>query len=229
MTSSQENGQAPVAAVDLGSNSFHLIIGRVLGEQLTVIDRLRDPVRLAAGVDEEGNLEDKAVERMLASLGRFRERLGNIPEKRVRAVGTDTFRRIRSPKDVLSRASTALGVSIEVLAGAEEARLIYLGVANEEPAVDGRRLVLDVGGGSTECILGKRFTPLFKDSLSMGCVVYTRRFFDDGRFTRKAFRKAEVAAKLEFEPMQRRYQEASWEECIGSSGTVNAIAEITHA
>ena len=202
--SGSANGNSHVAAVDLGSNSFHLIIARVLGDQVTVLDRLREPVRIADGLDPDGNLGDKALERVLASLKRFRERLVHLPPKRVRAVGTDTFRRVKSPKDVLARASAALGVPIEVLPGGEEARLIYLGVAHEEPAIDGRRLVIDIGGGSTECILGKRFSPLLKDSLSMGCVNFTQRFFEDGRFTRKAFRKAEIAASLEFESMQRR-------------------------
>ncbi len=220
------NGNSPVAAVDLGSNSFHLIIARVLGDQLTVIDRLREPVRLAADLDADGNLDEKALERMLASLKRFRERLVDLPAKRVRAVGTDTFRRVTHPKDLLARASAALGVPIEVLPGGEEARLIYLGVAHEEPATDGRRLVIDIGGGSTECIVGKRFAPLLKDSLSMGCVNFTQRFFGDGRFTRKAFRKAEIAAALEFEPLQRRYQEAGWEDCIGASGSINAVSDI---
>jgi exopolyphosphatase / guanosine-5'-triphosphate,3'-diphosphate pyrophosphatase len=226
MPGSQADGQATVAAVDLGSNSFHLLIARVLADQVTVLDRLREPVRLAAGLDSDGNLGEKALERMLAGLGRFRERLVDLPPKRVRAVGTDTFRRVKQPKDLLARASSALGFPIEVLPGGEEARLIYLGVAHEEPAIDGRRLVIDIGGGSTECILGKRFSPHLKDSLSMGCVNFTQRFFDGGRFTRKAFRKAEVAAALEFEPLQRRYQEAGWEDCIGSSGTINAISDV---
>ncbi len=223
------NGSSPIAAVDLGSNCFHLLIARVLSDQVTVLDRLRDPVRIAAGLDRDGVLDEKTFEAMLASLKRFRERLVDLPAKRVRAVGTDTFRRVKQPKDVLSRASSALGVPIEILPGGEEARLIYLGVAHEEPAIDGRRLVLDIGGGSTECILGKRFAPLLKDSLAMGCVSFTRRFFDDGRFTRKAFRKAEIAASLEFEPMQRRYQDAGWEECVGASGTISAIAEIARS
>jgi exopolyphosphatase/guanosine-5'-triphosphate,3'-diphosphate pyrophosphatase len=215
-----------VAAVDLGSNSFHLLIARVLDGHVTVLDRLREPVRMAAGLDDQGNLSERALERMLAGLARFRERLVNLPPKSVRAVGTDTFRRVKQPKDLLVRASAALGVSIEVLPGGEEARLIYLGVAQEEPAIDGRRLVIDIGGGSTECILGKRTTPLLKDSLSMGCVNFTERFFDEERFTRKAFRKAEVAAALEFESLQRRYQEAGWEDCVGSSGTINAISDV---
>ena len=208
--SGSSNGQQPVAAVDLGSNSFHLLIARVLGDQLTVLDRLREPVRLAAGLDAEGVLSAEALERMLVSLKRFRERLKVLPETRVRAVGTDTFRKVKQPRDLLARASTALGTPIEVLPGGEEARLIYLGVAHEEPAIAGRRLVIDVGGGSTECIVGKRFAPLLKDSLAMGCVVFTRRYFPDGELTRKAFRKAEIAAALEFEPLQRRYQEAGW-------------------
>src|ERR1051326_2760976 len=129
------NGHTPVAAVDLGSNSFHLIIGRVLGDQLTVLDRLRDPVRLAADLDDEGTLAEHALERMIPSLRRFRERLGDTPAKSVRAVATDTFRRVRQPKDLLARASSALGFPIEVLSGGEEARPIYLGVAHEGPAV----------------------------------------------------------------------------------------------
>jgi exopolyphosphatase/guanosine-5'-triphosphate,3'-diphosphate pyrophosphatase len=132
---------------------------------------------------------------------------------------------VKQPKDLLARASTALGVPIEVLPGGEEARLIFLGVAHEEQTIEGRRLVVDVGGGSTECILGKRSTPLLKDSLAMGCVSFTRRFFADG-FTRKAFRKAEIAAALEFEPLQHRYQDAGWEECVGASGTLNAIHDV---
>jgi exopolyphosphatase/guanosine-5'-triphosphate,3'-diphosphate pyrophosphatase len=220
------NGSSTFAAVDLGSNSFHLLIARVLGDQVAVLDRLREPVRLAADLDADGNLGERALERMLAGLERFRERLVDLPPRRVRAVGTDTFRRVKQPKDLLGRASSVLGFPIEVLPGGEEARLIYLGVAHEEPAIDGRRLVLDIGGGSTECILGKRFSPLLKDSLAMGCVNFTRRFFEDGRFTRKAFRKAEVAAALEFEPLQRRYQEAGWEDCVGSSGTINAVSDV---
>jgi exopolyphosphatase/guanosine-5'-triphosphate,3'-diphosphate pyrophosphatase len=223
------NGQAPLAAVDLGSNSFHLLIARVLGDQVTVLDRLREPVRLAADLDADGVLAERALERLFTALQRFRERLAALEPERVRAVGTDTFRRVRAPKDLLARASAALGVPIEVLPGGEEARLIYLGVAHGEPAIDGRRLVLDIGGGSTECILGKRFAPLLKDSLSMGCVNFTQRFFDDGRYTRKAFRKAEVAASLEFEPLSRRYQEAGWEECVGSSGTFQALGELLAA
>jgi exopolyphosphatase/guanosine-5'-triphosphate,3'-diphosphate pyrophosphatase len=227
--SGSTNGNAPLAAVDLGSNSFHLLIAREMGGHLAVIDRLRDPVRLAAGLDGDGVLEEKAQERLFAALKRFRQRLGEIDPERVRAVGTDTFRRVKQPKDLLARASAALGFPIEVLPGGEEARLIWLGVAHEEPAIEGRRLVIDIGGGSTECILGKRFTPLVKDSLAMGCVNYTRRFFAEGELTRKAFKKAEIAASLELETLQRRYRESGWEECVGASGTMTAVAELVQA
>jgi len=217
---------SPVAAVDLGSNSFHLLIARVLGDQVTVLDRLRETVRLAADLDENGALSEAALERMFTTLKRFRQRLVDLPAKRVRAVGTDTFRRVQQPKDLLPRASAALGIPIEVLAGGEEARLIYLGVAHEEAPIEGRRLVIDVGGGSTECILGKGLTPHLKDSLSMGCVNFTQRFFAEGRFTRKAFRKAEIAAALELEPLERRYRDSGWEDCVGTSGTLNAVCDI---
>ena len=219
------NGDQPVAAVDLGSNSFHAIIARELGNQVAVLDRLRDPVRLAAGLDGDGKLDDAAIERMSAALAKFRERLREIPPERVRAIGTDTFRRVRAPKDLLLRASDTLGFTIEVLSGTEEARLIYLGVSHEEPEIAGKRLVVDIGGGSTECILGRNFSPIFADSLRMGCVGYTQRFFGDGKLSRKAFRKAEIAARIELETMERRYRRSGWQDCVGSSGTIVAISE----
>ena len=216
----------PVAAVDLGSNSFHMVIGRVLGDQLSILDRLRDPVRMAAGLDGDGKLDDKTLERILASLGRFRQRLAGIEEPRIRAIGTNAFRRARAPRDLLQQASAALGSPIEVLAGAEEARLIYLGVAHDQPHIEGRRLVVDIGGGSTECILGEGFQPIFKDSLYMGCVSFSLRYFKKGVLTRKAFRRAETAAKVELEGIQRRFVQRGWQQCVGSSGTINAIGAI---
>jgi len=133
---------------------------------------------------------------------------------------------VKQPRDLIARASAALGIPIDVLPGGEEARLIYLGVAHEEPAIEGKRLVIDIGGGSTECILGQHMAPLLKDSLSMGCVNFTRRFFAEGRFTRKAFRRAEIAAGLEFESLQQVYRDAGWQEVVGTSGTLNAACDI---
>jgi len=219
------NEVEPVAAVDLGSNSFHMVVGRVLGGQLSLIDRLRDPVRLAAGLDADGRIAEETIEAMLASLQRFRERLAGIPVGRVRAIGTNTFRKARLPRDLLRRASDALGYPIEVLPGPEEARLIYLGVCHEQAHTEGRRLVVDIGGGSTECILGRGFTPIFTDSLSMGCVSYSLRFFD-GELYRKAFQRAEIAARLELETIERRFRGIGWTDAVGSSGTISAISTI---
>jgi len=226
----EENGKGsePVAAVDLGSNSFHLIIGRDIGGQLSVLDRLRDPVRMAAGLDDSGRLSEETVERMLESLGRFAQRLRGIPKWRKRAIGTNAFRNAKKPRDLLARTSEALEIPIEVLSGVEEARLIYLGVAHGQPEIDGSRLVVDIGGGSTECILGEGFKPRFLDSFDMGCVSYSREFFPQGELTKKGFRKAEVAAKLELGTVVRRFREAGWSACVGSSGTINSIATILH-
>jgi len=221
-----EDGAAPVAALDLGSNSFHLIIARVIGGQLGVVDKLRDPVRMAAGLDKNNQISEEALGRVLESLGRFRQYLHDIPDERVRAIGTNAFRKAKNSNRVLEQASDALGYPIEVLSGAEEARLIYLGVAHDRPRSDGGRLVIDIGGGSTECILGRGFATIFTDSLHMGCVSFSRRFFPEGKLSRRAFRKAEIAARLEFETLEERYRRRGWTECIGSSGTINALAEI---
>ena len=223
-----DNGSAggPVAAVDLGSNSFHLLIGREIGGQLSVVDRLRDPVRMAAGLDGKGRLSRDTVDRLSDSLRRFRQRLVDIPPERVSAIGTNSFRSAKSPADLLQRSSDELGFPIEILSGLEEARLIHLGVSHEEPRIEGVRLVVDIGGGSTECILGQGFTPLRLDSLYMGCVTYSRRFFPDGRLTRKAFRKAELAAQVELETIQQRFHDTGWSECVGTSGTIKAVAQI---
>lgn len=226
MVDQDPNDSLPVAAVDLGSNSFHLIIGRVLRDELSVVDRMRDPVRLAAGLDEKRRLSQKTVDRMLASLERFRQLLSGIDPSRVRAVGTNTLRLTRRPADLLERASAALGYPIEVLSGPEEARLIYLGVSHDATPTDERRLVVDIGGGSTECILGAGFRPIFTESLQMGCVSFSQRWFPRGELTRKGFQQAEIAAKLELETMERRFRSMGWVDCLGSSGTINAVGTI---
>lgn len=221
-----ESPSTSLAAVDLGSNSFHMIIGRLEGERLLLLDRLREPVRMAAGLDESGRLSPEALERVLAALRRFGQRLRDVPPGQVRAVGTYTLRETREPQDLLERAGEALGVPIEILGGAEEARLIHLGVSHDQPPTDGHRLVVDIGGGSTECILGKGFQVLYPESLQMGCVHYSRRFFPDGKLTRKAFGRAEIAAKLELETLERRFRAIGWSDCVGSSGTALAVAGI---
>lgn len=226
---SQDSTEGPeelLAAVDLGSNSFHLTIARVGQGQPRLVDRIRDRVALASGLDSDYHLSEAACERALDSLQRFGQRLREIPRDRLRAIGTYTLRRAKDTKQFLTRAEQALGHPIEIVSGAEEARLIYLGVSHHLPPGQSRRLVVDIGGGSTECILGRGFEALRTDSLSMGCVSFSRRFFPKGSVGAKSYGQAVLAARLELEPMQRDYRRATWDRCAGSSGTILAIDEL---
>lgn len=222
----QRSLPSTVAAVDLGSNSFHLVVARLVHGRLDVVDRLREPVRLAAGLDEDGRLDEDAKERALACLARFGQRLQDLPAGTVRAVGTNTLRRAREAGDFHQRAHEALGHPIEIISGSEEARLVYLGVAQDTHDDSSRRLVIDIGGGSTELVIGEGYDPIEANSLYMGCVSYSRSFFPTGKLTPKAFERAVLAARMELEPIERRYRELSWEKAIGSSGTALAIAAI---
>lgn len=218
-----------IAAVDLGSNSFHLVVARVLAGELVVVDRMRDTVRLAAGLDHNRNLDQKVMQRALATLGQFGQRLRDVPRESVRVVGTSTMRRAKNADVFMGLAGEALGVPIEVLAGREEARLIYLGVAHSLQVPDGRRLVVDIGGGSTEIILGEKFEPLEMESAEMGCVVWTGDHFADGDIKASNMRAAITAANLEVQHMARRYRTLGWEEAVGASGTVEAIEGVLRA
>ncbi|MBM3985147.1 MAG: Ppx/GppA family phosphatase, partial [Planctomycetes bacterium] len=171
-------------------------------------------------------LTPKAQRRALRALRRFGQRLHALPRGSVRAVGTNALRQARNARAFLQRARRELGHPIEVVSGREEARLIYAGVAHSLPTQAGRRLVLDIGGGSTECILGERFEPLLADSLFMGCVTWSRRFFPRGDLSDKAMEQAVHAAQREVQTLERSYQAQGWERCIGSSGTILAIAAI---
>ena len=220
-----------LAAVDLGSNSFHLIVARVVDGHLDVVDRLREPVRLAAGLGDDKRLRRDAVERALECLHRFGQRLCGIPEGAVRAVGTNTLRSARDGEAFRREAQRVLGHPIEIIAGREEARLIYLGVAHALAlAGDGdQRLVIDIGGGSTECIVGHGFTPLHRESLYVGCVGTCERFFPGGRIDKQSMKRAVLAARVEFEPIEQIYRDAGWSSAVGCSGTIRAIAAIARA
>ena len=220
---------ALLAAIDLGSNSFHLVIGRVVDGHLDVVDRLREPVRLAAGLDDHKRLRRDVIERALACLRRFGQRLRGMPEQAVRAVGTNTLRSARNGEAFRREAQRVLGHSIDVIAGREEARLIYLGVAHALANDRERRLVIDIGGGSTECIVGSGFTSLYRESLYIGCVGASRRFFPEGRIDRHSMKRALLAARVEFEPIERLYRDAGWGSAVGCSGTIKAIAAIARA
>ncbi|MCW8828604.1 MAG: exopolyphosphatase, partial [Gammaproteobacteria bacterium] len=217
-----------IAAIDLGSNSFHMIVARESDGQLQVRDRLREMVRLAAGLDSRGHLDGAARQRALECLRRFGQRLAGFSPGSVRAVGTNTLRKARDPL-FLREAEQALGHPIEIIAGVEEARLIYLGVAHGLPDSDENRLVVDIGGGSTELILGKRFEPLELESCYMGCVSYSQRFFADGTISEKAMRSAVIAARLELQTLEDDYRQSGWGQAVGASGTVKAVGEVVRA
>jgi exopolyphosphatase/guanosine-5'-triphosphate,3'-diphosphate pyrophosphatase len=221
--------RATLAAVDLGSNSFHLIVARLEDGQLHVIDRLREMVQLAGGFDAQKNLTQEAQERALNCLSRFAERLRDLPPGAVRAVGTNTLRRARNGNAFRLLAERALGHPIEVIAGREEARLVYLGVAHGLAGDKGRRLVIDIGGGSTEFIIGEGVEPLYRESLLMGCVSMSQGVFADGRITDKRMRQAELAARVQLEPIETSYRRMGWDTTVGSSGTIKAIGAIVEA
>ena len=217
--------QPILAAIDLGSNSFRLQIARVEGDQLYMLDELRESVRLAAGLTPDKYLDTEAQQRALAALGLFAERLRDLPREAVRAVGTNSLRVAKNAADFIPQAEHVLGFPIEVIAGHEEARLIYLGVAHGLPQSEGNRLVVDIGGGSTEFIIGDGLMPLRLESLYMGCVSYSLRFFPDGKVAKPNLKQAELAARSELQTIAADFK-GQWQQALGSSGTAKAISEI---
>ena len=221
-------GVEPVtlAAVDLGSNSFHLVVAQVEHDRVMVIDKIKDMTRLAAGLDVHNTLGGPTVDHALTVLARFGQRLRHIPSHNVRVVGTNTLRKARNRESFMAQAEIALGHSVEVISGREEARLIYLGVSHTLEDNAERRLVMDIGGGSTELILGRRFKPTVTESLHMGCVAMSQKYFSDGRIRIDAFEQARLAAKRELEPIQESLLQHGWDSAIGASGTILATAEL---
>jgi exopolyphosphatase/guanosine-5'-triphosphate,3'-diphosphate pyrophosphatase len=215
-----------LAAVDLGSNSFHLQVGRVVDDQIYLLDSLRDPVRLGGGLTRDRRIDQTTRARALEALARFGERLRGFPRSAVRAVGTSALRTARNAESFLAEAKGILGFPIEVIFGREEARLIYLGVAHSLAASSERRLVIDIGGGSTELIIGTGLAPELMESLSMGCVSYSLKFFPGGRLEKSCFKRAEIAAADELQRIVGAYRTAGWEHAVASSGTAKALAAI---
>ncbi len=218
-----------IAAVDLGSNSFHLIVAQIENGQLQVIDRLKEMVRLGAGLDNKKRLAEEAQERALDCLLRFGQRLRDLPSHAVRAVGTNTLRQIRDDGAFLRKAEQALNHPIEIVAGHEEARLVYLGVAHGLAGGEEKRLVVDIGGGSTELIIGAGMETQNRESLFMGCVSFSQRFFPDGKFTQQLMDAAVIAGRLEVRPVQTIYENDNWELAVGSSGSIRSIRDVVQA
>jgi exopolyphosphatase/guanosine-5'-triphosphate,3'-diphosphate pyrophosphatase len=218
-----------LAAVDLGSNSFHMVVARYSHGQLVILDRLREMVRLAAGLGDSGRLDDAATERALRCLERFGQRLRAVRADSVRVVGTNALRHAKRKRWFLERARAALGHPIEIISGLEEARLIYSGVAHTSPMSPDKRLVIDIGGGSTEVVIGEGFNPLLLESLSVGCVGLSAAYFDDGKISAKRLERARTAVRLELEPVQEAYRKMGWLNAFGSSGTVRVIGDTLRA
>lgn len=214
-----------VAAIDLGSNSFHMVVARVVDQDLQLVSRHKQRVRLAAGLDAQKNLDNASIDRGLECLAMFAERLQSFEECNVRIAATHTLRQANNAHIFLQRAREVLPFPIEIIPGVEEARLIYLGVAHTQPESDSK-LVVDIGGGSTEMIIGKGFDPELINSKQMGCVSYTKLYFANGKLSRKNFAKAILAAEQRLESIAHRYCKKGWEIAFGSSGTIKAIREV---
>ena len=215
-----------LAAIDMGSNSFHLAIARVDHGEVKKVASMSEKVQLAAGLDENKNLTDAAQQRGLACLSRFVGRLSSVPPNRLRIVATNALRQAKNGHEFIQKAAEILPKPIEIIAGREEARLIYLGVSHTM-ANGGRRLVIDIGGGSTEFIIGEEFEPIHTESLQMGCVAFSKAYFADGNISAKAFEKAVVAARKELSAIANTYKAEGWDTVVGSSGTIKACRQIT--
>jgi len=226
---SQINEGELLAAVDLGSNSFHMVVARYEHGEPRVIDRLRDSVRMAVGLRPDGTLDASHRAAALASLARFGQRIAGIPALHVRAVATNTVRRLAAPHAFLSAAEAALGHPVEIVSGREEGRLIFLGAAHDLPASRDHRLVIDIGGGSTEFIVGRGTSPILTESVQVGCIASTMRFFPGGKITRKRWLRARREIGVLLQQFSEDYREAGWADAYGSSGTAKAIGAVVRA
>lgn len=230
MLKEQSNPEAypeMIAAVDLGSNSFHMIVARVDEHgTFSMVDQMKEMVRLRGGLDENNNMDEAVAENALNCLQRFGDRIRHLDSSCVRAAGTNTLRSMNQSKKFLRKANQALGHRIEIIPGREEARLVYLGVSHTISDDKGNQLVVDIGGGSTEFIIGERFESKILESLNFGSVSATKRFFSDGKLSAKNWKQANITLRLEILPIQNEYSSTNWEMAIGSSGTIKATREI---
>lgn len=213
------------AAVDLGSNSFHMVIARVVDGAMQILGRLKQRVHLADGLDAQGVLSEEAMQRGLASLALFAERLQGFSPDNVCIVGTHSLRQAVNAQTFLSRAEAVIPFPIEIISGNEEARLIFMGVEHTQPE-RGRKLVIDIGGGSTELVIGEDFEPQLVESRRMGCVSFGQQFFPGGVITKANFERARLAAERKLENLAWQYRIAGWNVALGASGTIKAAHEV---
>ncbi len=219
-------GQQMLAAIDLGSNSFHLVLARLINGQVQIIEKRGEKVQLAEGLDPISGISEAAQERALACLKRFAQSVSALNKSQVVILGTNTLRAASNSLEFMLKAEEALGFPIEVISGIEEARLVYLGVAHTLSDDEGKRLVIDIGGGSTEFVIGERFKPIRLESLHMGCVSYTDRYFPSGNISEVGFKKAISSAHRELLSIRFNYQRLGWHNVVGSSGTMRAVNRV---
>jgi exopolyphosphatase / guanosine-5'-triphosphate,3'-diphosphate pyrophosphatase len=213
------------AAVDLGSNSFHMVIAHLSEGRFRIVDRIKERVRLAEGMDEQKRMSPEAMARGLTCLSLFAERLTNIKPDQIRIAGTYTLRRASNAREFVSEAAKVLNHPIEIISGQEEARLIYQGVAHTQH-IEGQVLVVDIGGGSTELIIGEGFDHKALTSRKMGCVSLTQRFFANGKLNEKAFHGAVLETQHQLAPIINQYRKLGWQSCLGSSGSIRAVRDV---
>lgn len=219
------NKPQEIAAIDLGSNSFHMVIARIVNGALQVLGRLKQRVHLADGLDSNNMLSEEAMERGIACLALFAERLQGFPAENVCIVGTHSLRQAANAEEFLKRAAKVIPYPIEIISGHEEARLIFMGVAHTQPE-KGRKLVIDIGGGSTEMVIGEDFDPLLVESRRMGCVSFARQFFPNGTISKDNFQRARLAAAQKLENMAWQYRIQGWQAALGASGSIKAAHEV---
>ncbi|WP_419205994.1 exopolyphosphatase [Photobacterium leiognathi] len=214
-----------IAAIDLGSNSFHMVVARIVGQSLQIVSRHKQRVHLASGLDKQQNLDQAAINRGLSCLAMFAERLQGFEPENVRIAATYTLRQAQNAHVFLQRAERILPFPIEIIPGTEEARLIYLGVAHTQPD-KGKKLIIDIGGGSTELVIGEEFDTHILYSKHMGCVSYNKQFFANGKLSHKNIAAAQLAARQKLESIASKYLDIGWDKTLGSSGTIKAIREV---
>jgi len=225
VTTAFTKAEDSIAVLDMGSNSFHLVVARVEHGEIRTLQTFREGVRLGEGLNENGCLSEAAQQRGLACLKQFGQRLEGLPREAVVAFATNALRIASNSREFLRQAEEALGYPIQVISGVEEARLIYLGVAHSLPSDPKCRLVVDIGGGSTEFIIGDQFQAQLMESLAMGCVASMDRFFPAGQLSKQNFQNAFNHASNELLRVSKRYRKKGWASCYGSSGSVRAIAQ----
>ncbi|MFC0309583.1 exopolyphosphatase [Gallibacterium trehalosifermentans] len=214
-----------IAIVDLGSNSFHMIVARIINGSIQILSRLKQKVQLAEGLDKEQILSQTAIDRGVACLALFSERLQGFPAENVQVIGTYTLRRAVNSDEFLRQAARVFPYKINIISGQQEAKLIYAGVSHTQPE-KGRKLVIDIGGGSTEMIIGDDFIPLIAESRHMGCVSFAKRFFTDGKLSIERFQQAKQCALEKIEDLAWEYRQLGWDYALGSSGTIKTVSEI---